>query len=340
MVRRHAGLLSLALGVALLSGCSGDPAIGSDARDLEVARSVWADPWVAPTAARVAGPALGSNGQVVRLVARRTTSYAKDVAAAAQSELHWAKSVGWVRTSSTCGDTVQVALTSPTGDALAQLVVTPDGDGARAAVEVVARHHLDRTWPTPEPIARTCLDTTSPPFEPPPIQSRPLGDASAEDDTTAAWGDAEDSRLVDAVDGDPALRALGLRVSAPRLEAGVNRRLAPVAEATTTAPDLGTLAGRLDGWTLTYAACGGGGTTLATFARAYDEGWAVLGASLTSDGVDLRLTLPVIGGPDPVGLEKVEPLQNSACLADTNRLPRHSGGVPAVLPSDLTPIAE
>ncbi|RYB93926.1 hypothetical protein EUA93_05875 [Nocardioides oleivorans] len=342
MVRRHAVVLTLALAAPLLAACSGDPEITSDRSDLERAVAVWSDPWVAPDSATVAGPALGSNGQVDRVVARRTTSYDRDVASAARSELHAAKSHGWLRTSSTCGDAVQVALVSPSGDALAQLVVTPEGDGAEAALQVVTRHHLDATWPAPDTIELTCLNSQSPTFVAPPIQSTPLGDASAVDDAPAEWQDeAGASALLDEVNADPALESVGVRVAAPRLEDGVNRRLAPAGVGSTAARSLGGLAAELDGWTLTSAACGGGGSTRGTFVRSYGDGWAVLAATITDDTADLRVTLPVDEGPDPAWLGDLVPVEGSVCVdGPTSRLPRQSDGVPAVLPSDLTPIAD
>ncbi|GAA5106068.1 hypothetical protein GCM10023339_02610 [Alloalcanivorax gelatiniphagus] len=340
MVRRHA-VLTLAAAAFLLGGCSDDPGITSDRADLESAVAVWSDPWVAPTSATVAGPALGSNGQVSRVVARRTTAYDRGVRSAAQSELHWAKSHGWSRTSSTCGDSVQVALVSPDGEALAQLVVTPDGDGAEAAVQVVTRHHLDASWEVPGTIERTCLDTGSPPFEAPALASTPIGDADATDDTEASWeDDGADDALLEEAHADPALDALGLQVAAPGLEVGVNRRLAPAAEGTTDATTITDLAEQLPDWRLTYAACGGQGATLATFVRELGSGPAVVSARLDADGTSLRVTLPMTEGPDPTWLDDLVPLEGSACLGDTSRLPRHSGGTPAVLPTELTPIAD
>ena len=343
MVRRHAVLtgavLTGLLTASALTACSTTPAITSDRTDLDAAVAAWTDRWVAPTSAMVAGPALGSNGQVSRVVARRTTDYAADVERATRSELRLALAAGWAPTSSTCGDTVQVALVGPDEDALAQLVVTPDGDGAAAAVQVVTPHHLDATWPTPEPIARTCLDTTSPPFEPPPLQSGPLGDADAVDDGPAGWDDdASSSTLVDAVNADPALSALGLEVATSSLAAGVNRRRPPAGEGSAPPATLGALATELDGWVLTFAACGGRGPTLATFVRSFEGSPAVVTASLAPDGTGLRVTLPVAEGPDPAWLADPAPLADPTCLGDTAALPRRSHGVPAVLPTDLTPI--
>ncbi|MBC2931986.1 hypothetical protein [Nocardioides sp. zg-1228] len=342
MVRRHAVLSAVAVvTAAVLAGCSDDAGIVSDASDVDAAVAVWSDPWVAPTSATVAGPALGSRGQVDRVVAQRTTPYAAGVERAARAELRVARSAGWAPTSSTCDDAVRVALVAPTQDAVAQLVVAPDGDGASAAVQVVGRHHLDTAWAVPDPVERTCLDAESPPFEAPPLASAPIGDAGATD-ADAAW-EADDPDGVDALleqaAADPGLADLGLRVASVSLEEGVNRRRAPAAETTADVTTLAELAGRLPGWRLTYAACGGGGATLATFVRELDAGPAVLTARLGAGGTDLRVTLPVTGGPDPTRVVELPELDDPACTGDTTLRPRHARGVPAVLPSDLTPIA-
>ncbi len=113
VVRGHAVALTLLSRRPVLAGCSGDPQVVSDRSDLDAAVAVWADPWVAPVSASVAGPALGSNGQVARVVARRSTPYAADVESATRTELRVAAGAGWQPTSSTCGDSVQVALVGP-----------------------------------------------------------------------------------------------------------------------------------------------------------------------------------------------------------------------------------
>jgi hypothetical protein len=48
----------------------------------------------------------------------------------------------------------------------------------------------------------------------------------------------------------------------------------------------------------------------------------------------------MVEGPEPTWLADLVPLEGSACLDDTSRLPRHSLGTPAVLPTELTPIAD
>jgi len=353
VVRRHAVLSAVAVvTAAVLAGCSDDPGIVSARSDVDTAVVVWSDPWVAATSATVAGPALGSRGQVDRVVARRTTPYATPVARAARAELRVARSAGWAPTSSTCGDTVQVALVAPTRDAVAQLVVTPEGDGASAAVQVVGRHHLDAAWAVPDPVERTCIDAEAPPFEAPPFEappfeapplaSAPIGDADATDDNDAAWEDDDADgadALLEQAAADPALAGLGLRVAPVSLEEGVNRRRAPAAEATADVTTLEELAARLPGWRLTYAACGGGGATLATFVRELDPWPAVVTAELDAGGTDLRVTLPLAGGPDPTRVVELDELDAAACAGETTRVPRRALGVPAVLPSDLTPIA-
>ena len=335
LVRGHAGALTLLL-AALLTGCSGDPGIVSDRDDLDAAVAVWTDPWVAPTTARVAGPSLGSNGRVDRVVGRRITPYAAGVRAATRAELAVATAHGWSPTSSTCGDTVEVALRGPR-DELAQLVVTPDGGGAEAALQVVTRHHLDSSWRVPDAVARTCLDGASPTFEAPPLASAPIGGGSEE--AGSEWEeDRTATDLVDAVDADGVLDGLGLAVSVPRVRDGVNRRQAPAAEASVPVRSLTDLADRLTGWRPTWATCGGRGPVLATFVREVADAYAVLAVQVGPDGATARVTLPMTEGPGGEWLDGIDGIDPRTC--DDPSGPRRATGVPAVLPTDLTPLAD
>lgn len=335
VVRGHAVVLTLLAGA--LTGCSGDPGVVSDRDDLDAAVAVWTDPWVAPTTARVAGPSLGSNGRVDRVAGRRTTSYDAGVRATTRAELAVATAHGWSPTSSTCGDTVEVALAGP-HDELAQLVVTPDGEGAQAALQVATRHHLDSSWRVPDAVARTCLDGTSPAFEAPPLTSAPIGGASEED--RAEWEeDRTSTDLVDAVDADGVLDGLGLSVTAPRVRDGVNRRQAPAAEASLPVRSLTELEQRLTGWRPTWAACGGRGPVLATFVREVADSYAVLAVQLDDDGATARVTLPMTEGPGGEWLDGIDGIDPRTCAAPT-RGQREATGVPAVLPTDLTPLAD
>ncbi|MDR7253230.1 hypothetical protein J2X46_002215 [Nocardioides sp. BE266] len=339
VVRRHALVLSLLLAAAL-AACSSEPGLVSDAGDLDVAVSVWSDAWVAASHATVAGPSLGSNGQVDRVVARRETSYDAGVEAAARAELRVAAASGWETTSSTCGDTVEVALVSANEDALAQLVVTPDGEGASVALQVAARHHLDTVWKTPEPVDGTCLDGESPAFEAPPLASDPLREGEPEE-REAEWEETDAAQdFVDAVNADPAMAALGVEVTVPKLDDGVNRRQAPGAEVDTTVESLQELAERLTGWRLTYAACGGGGPVRATFVQDIADGHAVVSAEVRPDGTTLRVTLPVTEGPTGEWLDGIQVLDPTACMQSEAPRRLEAYGTPAVLPSVLTPIAD
>lgn len=335
MVRGHAGVLTLVV-AGLLGGCSGDPGIVSDRDDLDAAVRVWTDPWVAPTTARVAGPSLGSNGRVDRVAGRRTTTYDAGVRATTRAELAVATANGWSPTSSTCGDTVEVALAGP-HEELAQLVVTPDDGGAEAALQVVTRHHLDASWRVPDPVARTCLDGSSPTFAAPPLTSAPIGGGTEE--AGAEWEeDRTATDLVDAVDPDGVLGGLGLSVAAPRVDDGVNRRQAPSAEAQLPVRSLADLADRLTGWRPTWAACGGRGPVLATFVREVADAYAVLAVRLDADGATARVTLPMTEGPGGEWLDGVDGIDPRTC--DRTAGPRRATGVPAVLPTDLTPLAD
>jgi hypothetical protein len=339
VVRRHAVVLTLGLTAPLLAGCSSGPSFSSDKDDLVAATSVWSDAWVAPTAATVAGPALGSNGQVDRVVGRRTTTYAADVEAVVRAELDLAAKSAWAPTSSTCGDSVQVALAGP-GDALAQLVVTPDGEASKAAIQAVTRFHLDSDWPVPDTIDGTCLDGESPGFEAPPLQSAPMGDRDPGE--VAEWADDRtDDRVVAAAAADPGLEALGIRVADTRLEGGMNRRRAPAAEVQVAADTLADLAGELGpGWQLTYAACGADGPSRGTFMSVLDGLPAVAAVSLSDGEADVRVTLTTAQGPDGYWLSETAVLDPGiACLPRDASGPLLTYGSPAVLPGSLTPIA-
>jgi hypothetical protein len=341
MVRRLPLLLtSLALLLTpALAACSTDSRLVSDAGDLDVAVHVWSDAWVAPTAATVAGPSLGSDGMLDRVVARRETSYATGVRAAARSELRVARSTGWATTSSTCQDTVQIALVSPNEDALAQLVVTPDDQGSTASLQVAVRHHLDASWPVPEVVDGTCLDGDSRAFVPPPLSGESLG--SVTDDRAAEWQHSDPAEdFVDAVDADPAMQQLGVAVEVPRLQDGTNRRQAPAAEVDTTVDSLADLAGRLSGWRLTYAACGGGGPVRATFVQDIADGHAVLTAEVRPEGSQVRVTLPMTEGPTGEWLDAIQVLDPTACTGTEAPRRLETYGTPAVLPTALTPIAD
>lgn len=339
VVRRHAVVLTLALSAPLLAACSSEPEITSTQADLDAAIAVWNDSWVAATSATVAGPALGSNGQVNRVVARRTTTYASDVEAVVRAELDLALKSAWQPTSSTCGDSVQVALVGP-GGSLAQLVVTPDGDEATAAVQVVTRHHLDADWSVPEAIAGTCLDGESPSFEAPPLQSAPMGDQDTDDDVAEWTDDGSDEDVVAAAAADPGLQALGITVPDTRLEAGVNRRQAPAAEADVAAGSLADLAAELgEGWRLTYAACGAGGPDRGTFLATLDDSVAVAAVSVSDGRAEVRVTLPTSQGPGGSWLGDGADLDPGVtCLPTDADGPLLTYGSPAVLPSDLTPV--
>ena len=224
-VRRQALLLT-ALLLPTLAACSDDAELASDTSDLDAAIVVWSDPWVAPTTATVAGPALGSDGMLDRVVARRETSYDTGVRATARVELGAARAAGWSPTSSTCTDRVEVALASRDGDAVARLVVSRERPGSVAELQVAARHHLDSSWQAPDAVDATCLDDdAAPTFVAPPLSGEALGGVT--DDRDAEWQHSDPAEdFVEAVDDDPSMQDLGVTVAVPRLQDGVNRRQA------------------------------------------------------------------------------------------------------------------
>jgi hypothetical protein len=223
------------------------------------------------------------------------------------------------------------------GDAVAQLVVTRDGASSEAALQVATPHHLDTDWAPPAPADSTCVDGDAPTFEPPPLQSAPLGDDDTDEDR-AEWSAASAADVVGVANADPALAGLGVEVPAPTLREGVNRRRAPVAEADTAIGSLEELASQLPGWDLTYVVCGGTGPVRATFLHAGLP--AVLAAEVRPEGTTLRVTLPMPEGPQGDWLADLEPLDPATCPTGDAPSAPTTYGIPAVLPTELTPIAD
>ena len=260
-VRRHAVVLT-ALLAAPLAGCSDATpgALDSDASDYAAASAVWRDPWVAPTVAMAPGPGLGTDGWVTRVVGGRTTSYDVPVEPAATAELTAAAEAGWFPTSSACGGTLSVALAGPDG-ALATLVVSPSGGGSEVRVAALTPHHLDDDWSVPDAVDRTCLDGGPSDLVELPESSEPLRTAELPDAESVGWESDEltddDVALREEVNAD--LESKEMAVIPPLgLNTGENWRRAPGTEASVVADGLTALGSTLEGWTLTWTACGGG----------------------------------------------------------------------------------
>lgn len=341
MVRRHAVLTALVGLAAALTGCSDATpgALDSDARDYAAASAVWQDPWVAPTAAMVAGPALGTNAWVTRVVGGRTTPYAVPPEAAAAAELAVATASGWSATSSECGAGVSINLAGPDG-ALAALVVTPSGGGSAVRVAALTRHHLDDDWEVPEPATGTCLDGGPSDLAELPESSEPQRSAELPEAESVEWEadnlPEDDGALRDEVNAELAAIDLG-EIPSLVLSTGENYRRAPATEVTISAADLAEVAQTLDGWTLTWTACGGGAPTRATYVRSFDHGPAVAYATLIGGKALLRFTLPIAEAPSGAVVAGLVALDDASCLGEVDELT--VVGTPAVLPTELTPIA-
>ena len=345
VVRGHAvvlTVLSTGLVAAGLAGCSDDTpgALDSNAADYAAASRVWQDPWVAPTSAMVAGPGLGSNGWVTRIVGGRTTPYDGKVDAVAQAELALAATAGWMPTSSACGRTITIALAGP-ADAVASLVVRPSDTGAEVRVAALTRHHLDDDWSVPAPVTETCLDGAASDLAQLPEASEPMRTADLPDSESVAWEAdvpvADNAALRTEVNADLAAKGLD-EIPALRLATGENWRRAPGTELSVQAAGLAGLARTLQGWTLTWAACGGGSPTRATYVRSFDHGPAVAYAVLLGARAVVRFTLPISEGPADDAVAALAPLPDPPCLGTVDELT--VAGTPAVLPTELTPIAD
>ena len=340
MVRRHTVVLSALLVTGLTSCSDATPgALDSDTSDYAAASRVWQDPWVAPTAAMVAGPGLGTNGLVTRVVAGRTTPYDRDVETVAAAELAVAAASGWEPTSSACEGTVSITLAGPEG-AVASLVVTRDDAGAEVRVAALTRHHLDDDWVVPDVVEKTCLDGADGDLEGLPESSEPQRSADLPDSESVVWEVDEpsttDADLLSEVNAELSANDLG-EIPPLRLQTGESWRRAPGRELTFAAADLEALDTRLEGWTLTWTACGGGAPTRATYVRSFDNGPAVAHATLIGGQAVVRLTLPITEAPRDAAVTELPPLSSSPCLGPVDVLT--VAGTPAVLPTELTPIA-
>ena len=300
---------------------------------------MWRDPWVAPTVAMAPGPGLGTDGWVTRVVGGRTTSYDVPVEPAATAELTAAAEAGWFPTSSACGGTLSVALVGPDG-ALATLVVSPSGGGSEVRVAALTPHHLDDDWSVPDAVDRTCLDGGPSDLVELPESSEPLRTAELPDAESVGWESDEltddDVALREEVSAD--LESKEIAAIPPLgLNTGENWRRAPGTEASVVADGLTALGSTLEGWTLTWTACGGGAPTRATYARSFDHGPAVAYATLVGDRASLRVTLPIPEAPADDSVTDLAPLTTSPCMGEVDELT--VTGTPAILPTELTPVA-
>jgi len=344
VVRRHAVVLTALLAVGLVGCSDATPgAFDSDASDYAAASAVWRDPWVAPTVAMAPGPGLGTTGWVTRVVGGRTTSYEIPVEAAATAELAVAAESGWFPTSSACGPQVSFTLAGPDG-ALASLVVTPAAGGAEVRVVGLTRHHLDDEWSVPPDVEKTCLDGGA--AEPGdltelPESSEPLRTAELPDVESVGWesdgASDDDAALLEEVNADLATKKIA-EIPPLGLSAGENWRRAPSSEVSIPAEDLAGLGSTLEGWTLTWSACGGGAPTRATYARSFDHGPVVASATLIGGRTSVRFTLPIPEAPTDEAVVDLAPLAVSPCLGEVDGLT--VVGTPAVLPTELTPVAD
>lgn len=338
--RRHAVVLTTLL-AAPLAGCSDATpgALDSDASDYAAARAVWRDPWVAPTAAMAPGPGLGTDGWVTRVVGGRTTSYDVPVERAATAELTTAAEAGWFPTSSACKASFSVALAGPDG-ALATLVVSPSAGGSEVRVAALTPHHLDDDWAVPDVVDRTCLDGGPSDLAELPESSEPLRTAGLPEAESVGWESDEltdgDLALREEVNAD--LESKEIAVIPPLgLATGENWRRAPGTEASVVADGLTALGRTLEGWTLTWTACGGGAPTRATYARSFDHGPVVAYATLVDGFASVRFTLPIPEAPADDSVADLAPLTRSPCMGEVDQLT--VTGTPAVLPTELTPLA-
>ncbi len=146
----------------------------------------------------------------------------------------------------------------------------------------------------------------------------------------------DDAALREEVNADLASREIA-EIPPLGLRAGENWRRAPGTEASVVADDLTDLGSTLEGWTLTWTACGGGAPTRATYVRSFDHGPAVAYATLVDGRASVRFTLPIPEAPADDSVADLAPLTGSPCMGEVDELT--VTGTPAVLPTELTPVA-
>lgn len=354
-MRRSAAALTGA-GALLLAGCSAAPG-DFYATDTDVARAhrAWADPWLAPDLLRVPEAGWGTDGQVNRTAALRTTTYAGSGAArAVAEEVRGAAAAGWDLVGVACTDVeVRAVLarggtdleTALAAEVTADVADRPRDEPVDVSVAGVVPHHLDDDWADLGPAlapADTCLGGGTGAAGATMPDEEPRG-AVDDDVDVPEWSDddpaAADRARLDAVTSDLwyAAAAAG---AVPELDgaAGDSRRRAP----TTSGTVRGSVVSVVDdmpGWVLTFARCSRRSGTVATLRLAGDAGPVV--ARLTSDPARPRevawtVRLPVVGGPDQGWVDDVPALVEPTCLTSTP-LPRGpvAEGVPVGLLEEL-----
>ena len=330
MVRRHPALsgAGAVLGL-LLAGCAHDPAGLPTTVDLERAERVWSDPWVAPDDASVPGVSWGApDGFVSRSAGRRSTEYRGGTPTdALVREVTAATTAGWSLAGATCGAKPSASLTR--GDGLedgAVAVVTAEELRPVIAVEVTAAvpHHLDGDWPvtaTGLDLADTCLGggaetgrslgelSDGEPVDPPEDPEQPDSDEWQRDSPTD-----DEQALYDAVNADPWVQGLGLRID-PTLRADDARRHAPGGELSLRGQTVADVLADMEGWELTWMSCGRGRATEATARLTTDAGVAVTRLTELRGATDVGIRLPIPETPDPEWVAEVPVLEEPTCLS-------------------------
>lgn len=163
--------LLLGLLAVLLAGCPAAPdtTLQPNAVDTARAKRIAADPWAAPTTTAKARELVGSNHWVNREAGSRTTR----VAGASDRpivlrEVRAAVADGWTLVAASCPQDSYVQVELARGsrlDDFARAIITTVETGSVTApaydvtVRVFVPHHVDRSWPRPDPVPveRSCL---------------------------------------------------------------------------------------------------------------------------------------------------------------------------------------
>jgi hypothetical protein len=350
---RRAGVAAgLAVTVLLTATGCGDTRDGRlypTGVDVARAQRAWTDPWLAPQfATTTASPADLVPEGVERLVGFRDVQSPASPVDAVLSEVRAAVGQGWALTGVTCGeDEVVASLSKGTDDLETAMTAWVSGSRETHAVEgfdvvptdvtVRARvpHHLDGSWPAPEPVAveDTCLAGVSgapDAQEDPEVRvlqatGSPTGSVTGEARSAPAFeGSGLPADLVSAVDAagdDPVLVGLGIefgwakddgvasawkgrtgaRALPTAVEDGGGVTPADVDEVVSSAVD--------EGWALTYSSCLGSDEAFAAELRRIvadpysavlrlDWAPAAVGSQAGVLSARVVVTSPQWGGPD------------------------------------------
>jgi hypothetical protein len=217
-------------------------------------------------------------------------------------------------------------------------------DGTSVSVAAEVPHHLDEDWPdlgAPVAPEDTCLTGVDGPEAPGLPEGEPRGEADDGVDVPewpASTPTAADDARVGAAEADPWLASVARTpFGEPETEAGDQQRHAQVLEGWIDATTVAEQVARMEGWTLTYAACGPHRAPTATL-RLDAADQVVARLDEAPDGsVDWQVAVPALDGPDQSWVDDVPALEDARCLSEAPPEPVLEG-TPVGLLTQLQPL--